>query len=333
MNDLLRASRHHKRLNNLRRVRNVLVSIPLVVLCMLLVDWGTSLSHASSLNSDSILIAPIVYRSDYSDLNYGPTPKVINIATSEGSSSHMVYSSSVEGALKELGIVLNIEDKVLPEDTRSVVNGTTLQIVKVDVETIVKRETVQFPTIEVETSDLAYGETKVVQEGVLGVMEKTVKVVYEDGKAVKSEVVERNIIETPVEKIVQIGQTVAGIQDCNLWDSVIDEYAPSSKDAVKNKWMKYIMRAETWCNSGSIAQNKYFGLFQFLSSTFIRNGGQAKDIFDGREQIRIVSKMYDNCQQWQWGPHRTTNKARTIISFKEKHPSYYKLIEMQCGRL
>ncbi len=300
---------------------------------MLLVDWGITFSHAStSQEEDTSSIMSLVYPKEIAGTKEKLAPKVVTIKTAEGSTSHLVYSTKVEDVLKEADMQISYHDIVLPEDLEVVVDGTVLQIVKVDIELMVKAETVPFETVQVESNNVAYGQIEVAQEGVLGVAEKTIRVIYEDGKAKKSEVVETKLIKTPVQKIINVGVAAVGIQDCAHWDSVIDEYAPLSKDPTKNKWMKYIMRAETWCNSGKVTRNTYFGLFQFLKSTFLSNGGNLAKIFDGQEQIKIVSRMYDRCQQWQWGPHEKTNSSGSIVSFKEKHPDHYQIIKQKCGR-
>ena len=53
--------------------------------------------------------------------------------------------------------------------------------------------------------DLYKGETKTVKKGQKGVVEKEVKITYEDGKEVKIEVIEEKVLKEPVDKVVKVG--------------------------------------------------------------------------------------------------------------------------------
>jgi hypothetical protein len=255
-------------------------------------------------------------------------PRVVTIVTKDSSWKELVFSQTADEIVKELGIIVDLNDMVKPDDDQIVANNGIVQIVKVDIEMFTKTEDVAFSTKEVETETLTTGTVQVKQEGAEGVREKTIKIVHEDGKVVKSEIVVSSIVKEPIEQILLIGTKPVTIQDCAHWDTVINLLVPAADDPIKNNWMRYIMRAETWCDSGQNTNNKYLGLYQFLRSTYAGNGGV--NIWDGTEQIRVVSKMYDICQQKQWSPHWKGNSR--IMSFKDKFPSQYLEIEKSCGR-
>ncbi|MCK9368740.1 transglycosylase family protein [Candidatus Dojkabacteria bacterium] len=79
------------------------------------------------------------------------------------------------------------------------------------------------------------------------------------------------------------------IHSCKYWFKKVDKV--TVKGTKKNVWMRYIMSCESGCNPTANTSNKYFGLYNFTKATYKGKGG--KNIFDGKEQIRIVSKMYD----------------------------------------
>ena len=73
-------------------------------------------------------------------------------------------------------------------------------------EIVVTKVEIPFMTEEVETTELAVGETNIVQEGVVGEKEVTEKVYYNANKEeIKREVVEEKVIKEPINKIVEVG--------------------------------------------------------------------------------------------------------------------------------
>jgi hypothetical protein len=313
-------------LNNLKIT---LLFLPIFILFFVLLGKGVAFADSSGEGAFvNVYLSNLLYR--VGSLNGQRTfpPKIVTIITSTGETKQLVFGSTAKDILRESGVSVDIDDMVEPSQEDIVSDRGVIKVVKVDVELVKRSEEVPYDIKEVETEELTTGALQIEQEGVTGVREKTIKIVHQDGKVVKSEVVSTNIIQEPIEQILLIGTKPVTIQDCAHWDAVINLLVPAADDPIKNNWMRYIMRAETWCDSGQNTNNKYLGLNQFLRSTYAGNGGV--NIWDGTEQIRVVSRMYDICQQKQWSPHWKGNSR--IMSFKDKFPSQYREIEKSCGR-
>lgn len=227
-------------------------------------------------------------------------PKVVDIISTEGISRELVYGRTVGEILKELNIKLSEYDYTKPDTNSVVAHKGAINIVKVTFEYYNKSEIIPYVTEERRTDNLNTGTVEISQEGINGELVKRIKVVYEDGIAVKSTVVSNNIIKPMQNKILLIGTKPVTIHSCGYWDNVIDRYVDPSTQERKNRWMKSVMRCETMCNSGKNTRNTYFGLYQFNQKTFKSYGGQ--NIYDGTDQILTVSKMYDTPgnRAWHW---------------------------------
>jgi len=76
-------------------------------------------------------------------------------------------------------------------------------------------------------------------------------------------------------------------------------YAAAARWGVSGSWMVSIARCESGLNPRSYnPRGPYYGLFQFLTSTFVHNGGT--NIWDAADQANIAAKMLAHGQAWQW---------------------------------
>lgn len=288
------------RVNGNRRLKNhttfiraFFVSISLLLLMGF--KFGASYIYAESsvTNNNSIndSTLPKLFSISQSVTTSVFSPKVVDIITSDNVTRHLVYGKTVSEIIDETGYTLNENDITFPDLPEVIAHNGKIQIIRVQIEYIEKEETIPFMIIEKNTDSLNTGTVKIEQEGKNGLLAKVIKIVYQDGVATRSSIV-KTYVKTPVvHKNVLIGTKPVTIQSCGYWDNVIDRYVDPAKNAKKNDWMKFVMRCETWCDSGQNTRNVYFGLYQFNKRTFASKGGV--NIFDGTEQIRIVSGMYD----------------------------------------
>jgi hypothetical protein len=76
-------------------------------------------------------------------------------------------------------------------------------------------------------------------------------------------------------------------------------YAAAARWGVSGAWMVSIAQCESGLNPRSLnPRGPYYGLFQFLMSTFVHNGGT--NIWDPADQANIAAKMLAHGQAWQW---------------------------------
>lgn len=122
--------------------------------------------------------------------------KDLNIKTTE---------ETVDKMFKEEGIKINEEDKVFPSKDTSVQDGLKLIVTRVETKTIEQKYALDFSTVVKKDDNAAKGSTKVVQNGEEGEKIITTKLVYEDGKEVKRDVINEIVTKKPVQKIVAVG--------------------------------------------------------------------------------------------------------------------------------
>lgn len=120
----------------------------------------------------------------------------INIKTTE---------DTVDKMFKEEGIKLNEEDRIFPSKDSPVLEGLKLTVTRVESKVIEQRYVIDFATVVKRDDNAENGSTKVVQDGHEGEKVITTKLVFEDGKEVKRDVINEVITKKPVQKIVAVG--------------------------------------------------------------------------------------------------------------------------------
>ena len=82
---------------------------------------------------------------------------------------------------------------------------------------------------------------------------------------------------------------------------VADITAAAEKYGVSVSWMLKTANCESHFHWNSVnPSGPYIGVFQFLMSTFISNGGTAASIWDPAAQANIAAKMFANGQAHEW---------------------------------
>jgi hypothetical protein len=201
--------------------------------------------------------------------------------------------------LEDMGVVVNNSKKII-STTDSIQNGTVIRVIKVGKIIEEKQIEIPFRKEEIATKEIPYGETKTVQEGVLGVRIKEIKKTYEDGMLVSEEILSEEVTREPVDAIVKVGVLRYSPDDldkrygynCKHWYSVVDE---SDYTDQEKRWLKFIMECESGCNAES---NKgfYKGLFQW-NPKYWDIFFPSDNIFDGYAQIEnTVWKVRDGAK-------------------------------------
>lgn len=293
------------RVNGSTRLKTYIFTFSLLVLTVTVLivtglEFGASYIYAAESKKDNSQLIALTTSSLPKENRSIFAPKVVTVTSKEGTLKQLVYGKTVGEVLSEMEIHLDENDLAVPDLGEVITEKRAIQVIKVDVEYKNRQEVIPFTLIERKTEELNTGTVKLEQEGTDGLLTKTIKIIYRDGVAYKSSVVKSEVTKDPIDKIVLIGTKPVTIQSCGYWDAVIDRYVDPTIFKQKNDWMKFIMRCETWCDSGQNTRNVYFGLYQFNKKTYAAYGGN--NIWDGTEQIEIVSKMYDTPgnRGWHW---------------------------------
>ncbi|MCC7289966.1 G5 domain-containing protein [bacterium] len=270
-----------------RRIRTLFLLSIFILFC-----GGVFLQDSSIYaqdNRQTNVVHPKLYESDTLP-ERGFAPKTITVRGLDFEQTHLVYSDSAKDILSEVKYSLDGDDEILPGPNEYIPHNGKIVIVKVHSEVFVQVEMVPFSVKRVEDEKMDKGQSIVEVEGQNGVLEKTIRVLYKDEVAYRSEVTAVKIVIAPITKVVRFGTKPVTVHSCAYWNKVINEIAPRSEQPEKNAWMRYVMYCESGCNSGN-DKSSYYGLYQFTKSTYFAYGGT--NIWDGHEQIEIVSKMYD----------------------------------------
>ncbi|WAM34270.1 ubiquitin-like domain-containing protein [Caldicellulosiruptor morganii] len=122
-------------------------------------------------------------------------------------SEKVIYipAGTVEDAIKKAGITLGKADKVNLPLSQILDKPTVIKITRVSEKVIVEKQSIPFSTITKTNYSMDYGKQKVVQQGQNGVLEKTYRVVVEDGKEIERKLIAQKIVKSPKPRIVEVG--------------------------------------------------------------------------------------------------------------------------------
>lgn len=268
-----------------------------VVLSFFLLITQTSYSFENTKTTPNVLgVSSYVFGTEINQFR-SLTPRKIYITEKGKTSEYLIYAMRAGDIVKEAGLEFDSNDEILPNRVAIIPHMGKVTLIKVDSQVVQKDEEISFETKRVPDDRMEKGKEKVKEKGVVGVSRNTYLIVYRDDKRFSKELIEKKILSYPKTEIISYGTQPVIIHNCTYWNNVIDDVVDKKKDPKKNTWMKYVMLCETGCNSGK-GMEKYFegskafyGLYQFTQRTYNAYGG--KNLFDGHEQIEVVSRMYD----------------------------------------
>jgi Tol biopolymer transport system component len=126
---------------------------------------------------------------------------------------------TVREALAEAKVSIGSDDRVEPDLWVEIEDGLTIQVIRVQEETIVERETMPYKEQTIRSESLAAGDQKLLQAGKNGEVEVTYRLQFEDGVEVSRSVLRRIVVEEPVNQITVVG--VGGMVESVLFEGTI----------------------------------------------------------------------------------------------------------------
>jgi uncharacterized protein YabE (DUF348 family) len=212
------------------------------------------------------------------------TPKDITLVADGDERELTTTALTVREALRDLNVKLGDRDLIEPGAEERVVDGLRL---------IVKRVTVEEKTVTVEveyetkrtTDDSMYDDqSKVQRDGKNGSIERTVEIVYIDGKKSDEKVLSETVVAEAVDKIVVVGTKERPSEP----DDPEPNYASGS-----TVWDR-LAECESGGNWSINTGNGYYGGLQFSLQTWQAYGGSGYPHQNSREeQIRIAERVRD----------------------------------------
>ncbi len=120
----------------------------------------------------------------------------------------MIAGGTVADALKKAGLSCGSEDILNVELTDKLESGMRITLDRVTIETVEEIEAIEYTTKKVKTDDLYVGNSRTVQKGQDGSKKCTYAVTYINGEEASRELVSKEILEEPVEKIIEVGSKI-----------------------------------------------------------------------------------------------------------------------------
>jgi len=195
-------------------------------------------------------------------------------------------ATTVRSAMAEAGVVLRARDRVSSDLSAQPYSEQVVALTRVDGKKVVEERPIKFDTKKRKTDAMYEGETKVVEEGKVGIETRTFREVYLDGKLESRKLVDKAITEKPVTAVLLVGTKER------------PENLPTSDG------LNWAALAE--CESGGNPQaynpaGPYYGLYQFMESTWRSVGGVGIPTqASASEQTYRAQILYNRSGAGQW---------------------------------
>jgi len=175
--------------------------------------------------------------------------------THDGKTQHVTTTAgTVRQLLSQMFVPLDKNDRAQPNRNTLVKNGMKIRVYRVTVKRETRLESVGFPVIKRYDSSMYTDQSTVIRYGKAGKANVTYDVYYRDGQYHRRVVVHRDVIVSPVAKIVRVGTKDRPLADNGLnWDAVA--------------------QCESGGNWHINTGNGFYGGLQFDYSTWLSYGG------------------------------------------------------------
>lgn len=168
---------------------------------------------------------------------------------------HKTDAETVGDFLTLLGLEIKEGDVVEPSVDTAITDGLQVEVKTKEIKTEVEDRPMSYSTKVVETADMAYGETKVTQQGKNGVKTVTLEKEYLGGELVNENVLDVVVKQAPVDEIVLKGTYKA--------NSVTDAFTGENYTYTKVYDMEataYTISDDGWGNKTASGMTTFVGM-------------------------------------------------------------------------
>ncbi|MET3210988.1 UNVERIFIED_CONTAM: uncharacterized protein YabE (DUF348 family)/3D (Asp-Asp-Asp) domain-containing protein [Paenibacillus sp. PvR008] len=129
------------------------------------------------------------------------------VKVSSANETKKLYTTenTVEGAIRTSGYKLSSNDKVYPALDATVSSNMDIKIVRVKKQQVEQKQQVPYQVIKTADPSLYKGDNRVIQSGKTGVVVQHVQKVYYDGKLVSKQLVNKEVAQNRVDKVIAVG--------------------------------------------------------------------------------------------------------------------------------
>jgi resuscitation-promoting factor RpfB len=205
------------------------------------------------------------------------TPKKVSVKVgADRAKTQTVAALDVRDLLDQLDVSIDKDDRVEPALSQPLRDGAKVVVTRIKVVSKrVKRETVDYETVEQSDPELFSGDTTVVRAGESGLRDVSYRLTYRNGRLVATKVLRQRVLEQPVDAIVRVGTKTAAPNFAGgntVWDA--------------------LARCESGGNWAINTGNGYYGGLQFSLGTWHSYGGTGLPSQHTREyQIMIATRL------------------------------------------
>jgi len=133
--------------------------------------------------------------------------RAVSVAVKADGKQQVAYSTedTVGGVIESLQIKLSEHDRVIPEPNSALKEGMAISVIRVRKEVTETKHPIAFKVVQKDNAELEEGKQKVVTAGQNGLVVFKTERVYEDGKLVSQELIEKTVAKPAVQQVVAIG--------------------------------------------------------------------------------------------------------------------------------
>ncbi|MFH5880418.1 ubiquitin-like domain-containing protein [Arthrobacter sp. NA-172] len=231
------------------------------------------------------------------------TPKTVSLIVDGQSSSKTTTAPDVGTILSDAGVALGPNDRVSQPNSAPVVANMVIKVSRVDTsKTATETENVPFDTVTTQDPAQFKDQKTVTQEGVLGLLSKTFKLVLVDGREASRTLVSSDVTVQPVSAKVTVG-TKDRPQPAPAAPAAAVASGPTGAPN-EAMWDK-VAKCESGGNWAINTGNGYYGGLQFDVQTWIGSGGGAyapnASLASKAQQIDIANRVYAARGLGPWG--------------------------------
>ncbi len=195
-------------------------------------------------------------------------------------------ATTVRSALAEAGLRLRARDRVSTDLATQPYSEQVVSVTRVDGKRVVEERPIRFDTVKKKSDELFEGQTKVVEQGKVGIEVRTFRETYLDGELDARTLLEKHVAEEPVTQVLLVGT------------KKVPDNTPAADGL---NWA-----ALAACESGGNPRaynpaGPYYGLYQFLESTWRSVGGVGVPTdASPSEQTYRAQILYNRSGAGQW---------------------------------
>jgi uncharacterized protein YabE (DUF348 family) len=193
---------------------------------------------------------------------------------------------TVRTAMAEAGVRLRARDRVTADLARMPIAEQVVGVTRVDGKRVVEEKPIKFDRVERKSKELFKGQTKVLKKGKVGIRERRFEETYLDGKLDSRKLVSEKVTFKPVTEVVLVGTK------------------PVPQNTPEADGLNWAALANCESSGNPNAYNSagpYYGLYQFLASTWQSVGGTGVPTDHGAaEQTYRAQLLYKRSGAGQW---------------------------------